>query len=97
MMICKRGQLSDAQCGSTSRTLCWMMMKTFLEITTLKFRSLFHTELQEVVLEKGERGRRLASDKPIGGVSSIRAETVCNSMHGSHRLSITYGFVFREN
>ena len=31
--------------------------ETLLEITTLKFKSMFHTELQEVVLEQGERGR----------------------------------------
>ena len=34
--------------------------ETFLEIMTLKFKSMFRTELQEMVLEQGERGRRIS-------------------------------------
>ena len=34
--------------------------ESFLEITTLKFKSMFHTELQEVFLDQGERGRHIS-------------------------------------
>ena len=74
--------------------------ETLLEITTLKFKSMFHTVLQEVVVEQGERGwhklgntifykfsfghraclELACKTKPIGSVSSFRAETFCKSM-----------------
>ena len=57
LMICKRG--SAVKCPARLNDVRSLLDEdeTLLEITTLKFKSMFHTELQEVVLEQGERGR----------------------------------------
>ena len=58
--LCKRGPA--VRCSARLNVVRSLLGKdeTFLEITTLKFKSMFHTELQEVVLEQGERGRHIS-------------------------------------
>ena len=60
MMICKRGPA--VRCRARLNVVRCLLNEdeTFLEITTLKFKSMFHTELLEVVLEQGERGRHIS-------------------------------------
>ena len=60
MMICKRGPAVRCQARLNVVRSLLDEDETVLEITTLKFKSTFHTELQEVVLEQGERGRHVS-------------------------------------
>ena len=81
------GQLSDAQRTSSVVRSFLDDDETFLEITTLKLRFMFNTELQEVVLEQGERGRHISGCPTFYKFSfghRVSLELACKT----HRLEV---------
>ena len=70
VMICKRGPA--VRCPARLDVVRSLLdeNETFLGITTLIFKSMFHTELQEVVLEQGERGRHISGCSSLTSLAS---------------------------
>ena len=92
MMICRRWLA--VRCPARLNVVRSLLDEdeTFLEITTFKFKSMFHTELQEVVLEQGERGRHISGAGTIFDTFSIGHRVCLELACKTNRLEVFHLF-----